>query len=156
MGLKSTIVVPVYTPSVKINSIKREKAELILFGNDWNESFLYAKKLAIERQATIIHPFNDDYIINGQGTMALEILDKIQTTPDYFLASIGGGSMMASNAMVFKELSPKTKIIGLQTFGADAMYQSVKSKTLVKLPKITSIVESFATKQVSKKTFVLY
>lgn len=152
LGLKSTIVVPEYTPKVKVAAIEREGAEIVLHGKNWNDSHDFARRLADDKGYSFIHPFEDDAVINGQGTIGLEILEII-SSPTYFLASIGGGSMIASNSLVFKDLSPKTKVVGLQTFGADAMYQSIHAGKLIQLAQISSSVESFATKQVSQKTF---
>ena len=155
LGVEGIIVVPAYTPEKKWKAIQRTGSTVIRAGNNWNESFEIAKDIAKREKGEVIHPFDDDDIISGQGTIALEILEDIPNPPDYFLASIGGGSMISSNSLVFKELSPKTKVIGLQTFGADAMYQSYQAGELVTLKEITSKVESFATVQVSKRTFGL-
>ena len=154
LKIPCTVVVPTYTPHIKINAIQRLGANLILDGNNWNEAYLRAEIISKREESILIHPFEDESIICGQGTIGLEILEEIPH-PNYFFASIGGGSMIASNALVFKELSPRTKVIGLQTYGGDAMYQSVKNGRRTKLKSITSKVESFATKEVGKKTFAL-
>ena len=103
LGLRNSVVVPVYTPQKKINAIKRFGAEVIIQGNDWNESFEHAKALSQESGAILNHPFDDDAVINGQGTIALEVLEQADCSFDYFIMSVGGGSMIASNSLVFKE-----------------------------------------------------
>lgn len=153
-GRQAIVVVPIKTPSIKISSLQRHGAKTIVHGKDWNESFEHAQELASKGDFSLIHPFEDDEVINGQGTIALEILESL-SAPDYFLASIGGGSMIGANALVFGELSPKTRVIGLQTLGADAMFRSVQGGRLIDLPHITSRIESFATRRVSQKTFDL-
>ena len=155
LGVKALVVVPSYTPEKKWKAIERTGAKVLRKGDNWNEAFSVAETLAAEESGVLVHPFDDDEIISGQGTIALEILEEISEAPDYFLASIGGGSMISANSLVFKELSPDTKVIGLQTYGADAMYQSFKNGELTSIEKISSKVESFATLEVSERTFDL-
>ena len=155
LGVKGIVVVPAYTPEKKWKAIQRTGSIVVREGNNWNQSFKIAKDIAAKEGGEVIHPFDDDEIISGQGTIALEILQDIPEPPDFFLASIGGGSMISANSLVFKELSPETRVIGLQTYGADAMYQSYQAGELVTLKEITSKVESFATVEVSKRTFDL-
>lgn len=153
LNYSATVVVPVYTPKLKIDLIKSQGANLVLAGNSWDESFLVAQEIALRKQAILISPVGDPDIIAGYGTITLEIFEELSTLPDYFFCSIGSGSMIAGNGIAIKALSPKTQVIGFQTYGADAMFQSLKSGNVKELASIKSIVEGFAIKRVDEETF---
>ncbi len=157
LGLDAVVVVPEYTPNKKVQGIKRLGAQVILKGKNWNESYDHCLEISGAQDYVPIHPFEDLDVIAGQGTMALEILDQLpdNVETDFFLASIGGGSMISSNALVYKTLSPKTRVFGLQSPGADAMYQSRCANGLISLDTVDTTIESFATKVVSQATFEL-
>jgi threonine dehydratase len=155
LGIKAIITVPEYTPLKKIKAIEHYGAEVILAGNNWNESYAQACKIAQKTDSTIIHPFEDADVISGQGSIALEILEEIPERPTHFLASIGGGSMIGSCAVVMKELSPQTKVLGLQSTQANAMDASLKAGKPICLDHVSTMIESFATKTVSELTLSL-
>jgi len=123
-GIRATIVMPVGTPLVKLESVKRLGAEVIRHGETYDEAAACARALAVERKAYLVHPFDDPLVIAGQGTVALEIIEQL---PDFdaVVAPVGGGGLISGLGIVLKELAPKVQVIGVQAAGADAMARSL-------------------------------
>jgi threonine dehydratase len=152
LGVDSTVVVPVYTPVKKVKAIQRYGAKVLLVGNNWNESYEEAVRISEKDGSVIVHPFEDADVVAGQGTLAVEIMDAMPCKPTHFLASIGGGSMIAGCSVVVKTRSPETRVLGLQTFQANAMHAGLQAGKPVLLDRVSTVVESFATKTVSTLT----
>jgi len=152
-GIPATIFMPETTPFVKLVSTRGFGAEVILTGKNYDEAYVEAKKYCKERGSVFIHAFEDDDIIAGQGTVALEILDKLPEF-DRILVAIGGGGLISGIATALKEKNSKIEVIGVQTESAPSMYEAFhKNEILSPLILKPSIAEGITVKQASPKTF---
>ncbi len=115
LGTKAIIVMPVTTPQVKVNAVKARGGEVILYGETFDEAYAYARQLEIEKGLTFIHPFDDPYVIAGQGTIGMEILRQYQQPIHAIFVAIGGGGLISGIAAYIKRLRPEIKIIGVET-----------------------------------------
>ena len=144
-GAKAVIVMPSTTPLIKVNRTKSYGAEVILYGNVYDEACQHAFKLAEENGYTFIHPFNDETVATGQGTIAMEIFKDLPTV-DIILAPIGGGGLLAGVATLAKMLNPNVKIIGVEPAGAACMKASIAAGRVVTLPGVDTIADGTAVK----------
>ena len=144
-GVPATIVMPTVTPLMKVNRTKSYGAEVILYGDVYDESCEYAMKLAEERGSTFIHPFNDLDVATGQGTIAMEIFKELPTV-DYILVPIGGGGLATGVSALAKMLNPKIKVIGVEPAGAACMKASLEAGHVVTLPTAKTIADGTAVK----------
>jgi threonine dehydratase len=156
LGIKGTIFMPVTTPAQKINRVKnfgKDKIELVLVGDTFDEAFQNAQKFCQEQQSIFIHPFDDAKVIEGQATVGLEILQSADNQIDYLFLPVGGGGLSSGVSAVFKALSPHTQIIGVEPTGAPAMYESLKAGEIVTLEKIDTFADGVAVKKVGQLNF---
>ncbi len=154
LGLKSTLVMFHGVPDCKINACKSYGADVVIHGTEFQEAFEYSFELAKKLEYEYVHPFNDIDIVAGQGTLALEIIKDLPEV-DTVICSIGGGGLISGIASVIKQLKKDVKVFGVETVGADSMYQSFKSGKIVPLPKITSFAEGLSACLVGDITFNL-
>lgn len=155
LGIKGVIFMPVITPNQKINQTKmfgENFVEIKLVGDNFDESAKAAKEYTENNGMTFIPPFDHQKIIEGQGTVGVEILEDLPQV-DYLLLPVGGGGLGAGVGSYFKQKSPKTKIIGIEAEGAPAMYQSLKLGKQVTLEKIDSFTDGVAVKKIGDITF---
>ncbi|MHC1747874.1 MAG: threonine ammonia-lyase [Cellulosilyticaceae bacterium] len=152
--VNSTIVMPLNTPYLKIQSTKDFGGNVVLHGKCYDDAYTEAKRLEAEKGITFIHPFNDIDVIYGQGTVALEILEDLPDV-DIILCPIGGGGLISGTALYAKAMNPNIKIIGVQAEGANAMEKSFKTGTLMHLESVHTIAEGIAVKQPGDLTFSL-
>lgn len=145
-GVKAVIVMPTTTPLIKVNRTKSYGAEVVLYGEVFDESCEYAQKLAEEKGYTFVHPFDDLDVMTGQGTIAMEIIKELPTV-DYILVPIGGGGLCAGVSTLAKMLNPKIRIIGVEPFGANCMQESLKQGKVVSLPSVSTIADGTAVKR---------
>ena len=131
----------------------KDQVEVVISGDTFDDSYSDALAYADQHQRAFIHPFNDLMVIEGQGTVGLEILEDSQKPIDYLFLPIGGGGLASGVASLFKELSPQTKIIGVEPMGAPAMKRSIEAGQLVTLDKIDKFVDGAAVKRVGSLTF---
>lgn len=156
LNIKATIFMPVTTPQQKIKQVKlfgKDKVVIVLKGDTFDESFHFASLFCNEKSAMFIHPFDDEKVIAGQGTIALELLDDTQTSIDYLFVPIGGGGLAAGVCTVFKQLSPNTKIIGVEPEGAASMKTSIQNGRNTTLEYIDKFIDGAAVKRVGELTF---
>ncbi len=151
-GCKATIVMPATTPLMKINRTKSYGAEVILYGEVYDEAYEYAVKLAGENGYTFIHPFDDLAVATGQGTIAMEIVQELPLV-DYILVPIGGGGLIAGVSTLAKLLNPKIKVIGVEPEGAACMKASIEAGKVVTLPSVNTIADGTAVKTPGSKVF---
>ena len=144
-GCKAVIVMPTNTPLIKINRTKSYGAEVVLYGDVYDEACDYALKLAEENGYTFIHPFNDLDVATGQGSIAMEIIKELPTV-DYVLCPIGGGGLCTGVATLVKMLNPKIKVIGVEPAQANCMQVSVEKGEVVTLPTVNTIADGTAVK----------
>ena len=151
-GVKATIVMPTSTPIIKINRTKSYGADVVLYGDVYDESCEYALKLAEENGYTFIHPFDDLDVATGQGTIAMEIIKELPTV-DYILVPIGGGGLATGVSTLAKMLNPKIKVIGVEPAGANCMQVSLKNGKVTTLPNVNTIADGTAVKTPGTKIF---
>lgn len=145
MGAKAVIVMPTTTPLIKVNRTKGYGAEVILHGDVYDDACACALELAEEKGYTFIHPFDDETVATGQGTIAMEIIKELPTV-DYILVPIGGGGLCCGVSTLAKMLNPKIKVIGVEPAGAACMKASLAAGHVVTLPKVTTIADGTAVK----------
>ena len=144
---------PEATPLLKVQNTKDMGAEVILAGENYDEAYKHALKLAKEQKLTFIHPFSDDDTIAGQGTIALEMIDEQNL--DFVIVPVGGGGLISGISSVYKQISPKTKIIGVVAQGARAMYDSFYDKKIHNAKSVHTIADGIAVRDVNEKNFKL-
>lgn len=156
LGIQGKIFMPVTTPQQKVKQVKwfgKASIEVILVGDTFDDSSNEALRYCQENDMVFVHPFDDEKVIEGQGTVGLEILEQMTQSLDYVFVPIGGGGLAAGLGSVFQQLSPATKIIGVQPAGAPSMYQSIKQGERLKLENIEKFVDGAAVKQPGMLTF---
>ena len=156
LGIHGVIYMPNTTPSQKIRKVEqfgKEFVEIILTGDTFDDAYNEAIKDAEETGKAFIHPFADEKIIEGQGTVAVEILENSPRHIDYLFMPIGGGGLAAGVGSYFKQISPETRIIGVEPHGAPAMTRSVEEDKLVTLEEIDHFVDGGAVKKVGEINF---
>ena len=156
LQIKGTIYMPITTPKQKIKQVQlfgKSFVEIVLIGDTFDDAFAAAMQDATRNNKIFIHPFDDLKVIAGQGTVGLEILETYKEPIDYIFVPIGGGGLAAGVSTVFKQLSPKTQIIGVEPLGAPAMKNSITSGKNTVLQTIDKFVDGAAVKQVGHNTF---
>ncbi len=151
-GTKAVIVMPTTTPLMKVNRTKGYGAEVVLYGDVYDEACAKAYELADENGYTFIHPFDDLTVATGQGTIAMEIVKELPLV-DYILVPIGGGGLATGVATLAKLLNPKIKVIGVEPAGANCMQKSLAEGHVVTLPKVATIADGTAVKTPGGKLF---
>ena len=151
-GVKATIVMPNTTPLIKVNRTKGYGAEVVLYGDVYDEACEYAYKLAEKNGYTFIHPFDDPAVATGQGTIAMEIFKELPLV-DYILVPIGGGGLATGVSTLAKLLNPKIKVIGVEPAGANCLQTSIKEGKVVTLKKVNTIADGTAVKTPGKEIF---
>ncbi len=151
-GVRAVVVMPVTTPLMKVNRTKSYGAEVVLYGNVYDEACEYALKLAKEEGLTFVHPFDDYDVATGQGSIAMEIIKELPTV-DYILVPIGGGGLATGVSTLAKLLNPKIKVIGVEPAGANCMQESIKAGKVVTLPSASTIADGTAVKTPGSKIF---
>ena len=156
LGVKGHIYMPAVTPQQKVKKVKffgKDFVEVVLTGDTFDDAYTEAMEFCKANNLTFIHPFNDERIIEGQATVGLEILEDTEVPIDYVFAAVGGGGLISGLGSVFRQLSPQTKIIGVEPAGAPAMTQSLEKQAIVNLKEIDNFVDGAAVRQVGDKTF---
>ena len=151
-GAKATIVMPTTTPLMKVNRTKSYGAEVVLYGDVYDEACAKAYELAKEHGYTFIHPFDDLRVATGQGTIAMEIVKELPLV-DYILVPIGGGGLATGVSTLAKLLNPKIKVIGVEPAGANCMQESLKNGQVTTLPGVSTIADGTAVKTPGSKIF---
>ena len=152
LGVKATIVMPKTTPLMKIENVKKYGGNVVLEGNIYDEAYAKAMELQKEYGYVFAHPYNDDKVITGQGTIALEILEDLPNT-DIILVPIGGGGLISGIAMCAKQINPKIKVIGVESTTATSMKDSIKNNKVTTVKNIKTIADGTAVATVGDKTF---
>ena len=152
-GIEATIVMPQTAPLAKVTATKSYGANVVLEGLVYDDAYAKAVELQKESGATFLHPFNDEYVMAGQGTIALEIFEQMNNKVDTILCPIGGGGMIAGISVAAKALNPNVKIIGVQTSNIPSMYESVRLGRVTTAFKSTSVADGISVKTVGDLTF---
>lgn len=151
-GVKAVIVMPTTTPLIKVNRTKSYGAEVVLYGDVYDEACARAYELADEHGYTFIHPFDDLAVATGQGTIAMEIFKELPVV-DYILVPIGGGGLATGVSTLAKLLNPKISVIGVEPAGANCMQVSLQKGEVTTLPKVNTIADGTAVKTPGEKLF---
>ena len=144
-GVRAVIVMPTTTPLIKVNRTKGYGAEVVLYGDVYDETCEYAMKLAEEQGLTFVHPFNDPAVATGQGTIAMEVFKELPLV-DYILVPVGGGGLATGVSTLAKLLNPNIKVIGVEPEGANCLEASLEAGKVVTLPKVNTIADGTAVK----------
>jgi threonine dehydratase len=152
LGVKSTVFMPVFAPPLKVIATRAYGAEVVLVGDTFDDAFNAAAEFGEKSGATFVHPFNDPYIIAGQGTVGLEIFEQLRDVDDV-LVPIGGGGLIAGIAIALKQLNPRIRIIGVEADGAQSMKVSVEKGEPVILNSVHTIADGIAVKSPGNLTF---
>ena len=157
MGIRAVIVMPTTTPQLKVDAVKSFGGEVVLFGDSYSDAYTHAVALEKKQGLTFVHPFDDADVIAGQGTVAMEMLQQLQTQNlndlDAVFVAIGGGGLISGVANYIKAVNPAIKVIGVQMNDSNAMIQSVKAKKRVTLPDVGLFSDGTAVKLVGEETF---
>jgi threonine dehydratase len=156
LQIKGKIYMPKTTPKQKVKQVQlfgKSFVEIVLTGDTFDDAYASATADAIKTHKIFIHPFDDEKVIAGQGTVGLEILESCKEPIDYVFVPIGGGGLASGLSEVFKHLSPNTKIIGVEPKGAPSMKTSIEENKNTALTTIDKFVDGAAVKQVGDKTF---
>lgn len=153
LNIRSLIVMPATTPVIKIDAVERFGGEVVLFGENYSEAAGHAKELQAETGMVFIHPFDDDLVIAGQGTVADELLRQNPGRLDAVFVPVGGGGLIAGMAVYIKMLRPEVKVIGVEPLDSDAMYQSLEKGERVSLDSVGIFADGVAVKEVGERTF---
>ena len=152
LGIKSTIVMPVFSPVAKIQATEGYGANVVLHGNVFDDALAHALELTEQTGATFLHPFNDEDVIAGQGTIGLEILDDLPDV-DIIAVPIGGGGLISGISVAVKEQRPEVKVYGAEAASAAAMKESIEHGKLVNVKGLDTICDGIAVKRPGKITF---
>ncbi|WP_215782299.1 threonine ammonia-lyase, biosynthetic [Paludibacterium sp. B53371] len=155
LGCKATIVMPVTTPQIKIDSVLRRGGQVVLHGDSFSDAYQHAVQLEKQTGATYIPPFDDPDVIAGQGTVGMEILRQHPGHIDAVFVAIGGGGLAAGVASYIKRLKPEIRVIGVQPVDSDAMNQSIRQGERVELKDVGLFADGVAVKLVGQETFRL-
>lgn len=151
-GVKATVVMPVSTPLIKVNRTKSYGAEVVLYGNVFDEACAHAYELADEHGYTFVHPFNDLEVATGQGSIAMEIIKELPTV-DYILVPVGGGGLCTGVSTLAKLLNPKIKVIAVEPAGAACLKASLEAGEVITVSKINTIADGTAVQTPGDKLF---
>ncbi|AMR10863.1 threonine ammonia-lyase IlvA [Bacillus sp. FSL W8-0445] len=156
LGIHGKIFMPSTTPRQKISQVElfgKEYVEIILTGDTFDDAYQSAVACCEEEKRAFIHPFDDPAVMAGQGTVAVEILNDIETEPHYLFASVGGGGLLSGVGTYMKNVSPDTKLIAVEPKGAPALFESNKKGEVVILEKIDKFVDGAAVQKIGEETF---
>jgi threonine dehydratase len=151
-GCKAVIVMPTTTPLIKVERTKDYGAEVLLYGDVYDESCAKAYELAEEHGYTFIHPFDDPAVATGQGTIAMEIIKELPLV-DYILVPVGGGGLATGVSTLVKMLNPNIKVIGVEPKGANCVQYSIERGEVTTLPSVNTIADGTAVKRCGEKIF---
>ena len=151
-GVKATIVMPTTTPLIKVERTKNYGAEVVLWGDVYDEACAKAYELAEEHGYTFVHPFDDPAVATGQGTIAMEIVKELPLV-DYILVPVGGGGLATGVSTLAKLLNPKIKVIGVEPAGANCLQVSLEKGEVTTLPGVTTIADGTAVKTPGNNIF---
>ncbi|MBQ7270477.1 MAG: threonine ammonia-lyase [Campylobacter sp.] len=150
-GVRAVIIMPEATPLLKVSGTKALCGEVILKGDNFDEAYAYALEYAKEQGLTFVHPFDDEFVQAGQGTIALEMLEDVADL-EYLVVPVGGGGLVSGVASCAKQINPDIKIIAVSAKGAPAMYESFKKKEAINSKSVRTIADGISVRDTSKIT----
>jgi threonine dehydratase len=150
-GIKAVIVMPDSTPLTKINGVKHYGAEVVLHGSNYDEAYAYALELSKKNLSIFVHPFEDDEVIAGQGTVALDILEDCKDL-DAIVIPVGGGGLISGMSFAIKKTNPNIEVVGVSAKGAPALKESFEKKKPICTKSVRTIADGIAVRDTSKVT----
>jgi len=153
LGVPSVIVMPVTTPQIKIDAVKNLGADVVLYGENYSEAQDHCLTLVEKTGKTFVHPFDDELVIAGQGTVADEILRQSGGHVDAVFVPVGGGGLIAGMGAYLKTLNPRIRVFGVEPYDSDAMYRSLEAGRRVVLDSVGIFADGVAVREVGKLTF---
>ena len=155
LGLHAVLVMPQNTPEIKVDAVRELGAEVVLAGDSYAEAQARCLELAAEKGFTVVHPFDDPLVIAGQGTIGEEILRQSHGRLSAVFVAVGGGGLVAGVAGYIKALMPQVKVIGVEPFEADAMFQSLAAGRRVLLDRVGLFADGVAVREVGELPFAI-
>jgi threonine dehydratase len=155
LDCQAIIVMPATTPQIKVDAVAKRGADVVLFGDSYDDAYHHAKKIARQARMTFVHPYDDAEVIAGQGTIGMELMRQSRAPIDAVFVPVGGGGLIAGIAVYLKRLRPQIKVIGVEPEDADAMARSLCKKERITLPQVGIFADGVAVKQVGEETFRL-
>ena len=152
LGVRATVYLPERAAPARIEALQALGAEVVLHGGSWDQANDEALRIARATGRAYVHPFDDPHVMAGQGTILTELLDQLDAV-DLMVASIGGGGLIGGLASAARHFSPGTRVVGVETLGADCLYQSRRAGRLVELPAITSVARSLGARRSAERPF---
>jgi threonine dehydratase len=140
LNLKATVIVPTHTPRIKVDKIRQHKVELILYGEHYDAAERYGLKLAKEKGLTYVSSYNDPFVVAGQGTVGLEILEQLPAV-ESIVVPVSGGSILSGVAIASKSIKASTEVLGAQPETVAAMYYCLKAGKIIEVPMKPTIAE---------------
>ena len=153
LGCRAIIVMPVTTPGIKVDAVKRRGGDVLLHGDSFSDAYEHAHALCEARGLTFIHPYDDPDVIAGQGTIGVEICRQHPEPIEAIYVAVGGGGAIAGIASYVKRVRPETKIIGVEPVDSDAMARSLAAGRRVRLDHVGLFADGVAVKEVGEETF---
>ena len=151
-GIDATIVMPESTPLIKVQGVKELGANIILYGSNYDEAYAYAVQFGKEHHYTFVHPFTDDEVMAGQGTIAIEMFDEVDDL-DAVIIPVGGGGLVSGMSVAYKALCEKTKIVAVSAQGAPALKNSFDAKKPIDSLEVRTIADGIAVRDIYAETF---
>lgn len=151
-GIAAHIVMPESTPITKVTSTANLGANVILKGDNFDEAYAYAKELEKTKNLTFIHPFADPFVMAGQGTIFLELIEELNNI-SYIIVPVGGGGLISGIVSAAKQINPNIKVIGVQSKGASAMLNSFNEGKIINSSKVKTIADGIAVRDVNEDCF---
>jgi len=151
-GTKAIVVVPQNAVKEKIEAIESHGAEVVKYGKDYEEAYSKALEMQKKTKMILVHPFNDPFVIAGQGTIGLELLEDIPDL-DTIIVPVGGGGLISGIAVAAKTLKPDMKVIGVQAEGAPAVYRSWKAGKIVEIDSVKTVADGLVARKPLDLTF---
>src|SRR6266550_4658039 len=155
LGCRATIVMPVTTPTIKVDAVRARGAEVVLVGDSYDEAYRHAIQLGRKRKLTFVHPYDDPDVIAGQGTIGMEILRQHPEPIHALFVAVGGGGLIGGIGAYVKRLRPEVRVVGVQPVDSDAMSRSLQAGRRVTLPHVGLFADGVAVKRVGQETFRL-
>jgi threonine dehydratase len=155
LGIRAVIVMPLTTPEIKVNAVKNYGAQVILHGDNYSDAAEHCQYLLAENAMTFVHPFDDELVIAGQGTIAVEILRQCTDKVDKIFVPIGGGGLIAGIAAYIKAICPETQVVGVEPVDSNAMSRSLEAGHRVTLDSVGIFADGVAVKKVGSLTYNL-
>ena len=153
LHINATIVMPITTPAIKVDSVREKGSRVILFGDTFNEAYLHAVEVRDEEGLTFIHPYDDPDVIAGQGTIGMEILRKYSQIPDVVFVPVGGGGLLAGISVYIKFLKPEVKIYGVEADDSACLKAALDAGKRVKLDQVGIFADGVAVDRIGEETF---